>query len=199
MNQQSIGANPIGMIGKLAGILMNYIHNHQYKSIVKKIYETQRDKNIKILDIGCGGGIAIKHFANLFKEAQIYGIDISPDMVRLSSELNKKTISEGRVKIFCNNVEKMDIDNQTISIISIFDNINFWDDYSRAFSEMKRILKTDGRIIIVNGYPEIGTKWYDFVKFKNVDEYKNLLENNGFSLKGHEIIKHTIIIEGRLC
>lgn len=199
MNQQSIGANPTGVIGKLAGKLMNLIHHKQYGDIILKIHETQKEKNIKIVDIGCGGGIAIRHFTRIFPEAQVYGIDISPDMVDIASELNRKNVAKGRVKIFTENVEDIALEDDTVELITVFDNINFWNDYGKAFSEMKRILKGNGRLFIINGYPEIGTKWYEFVKFKNVDEYGQLLAKNGFALSNHYRMGHTIILEGHLC
>lgn len=199
MNQQKIGANPVGMIGKLVGRIMNLMHNKQYKTIVMKINKTEDDKLTNIIDVGCGGGIAIKHLSDVFNKAQIYGIDISPDMVKLAAKLNRKAISEGRVKVFKSNVENINISSNTINIVTIFDNINFWINYVDAFSEIKRILRKDGRIYIINGYPEIGSKWHNFVKFKDIDEYRKLLEDNGFLLVNHELEGHTIILEGVLC
>ncbi|XPS84764.1 methyltransferase, type 11 [Desulfosarcina variabilis str. Montpellier] len=196
MNRQAIGANPVGVIGKLAGRVMNLIHKKQYERIVQKIYKSEKEKSINIVDIGCGGGIAVKHLSKVFDKAQVFGIDISSDMVNLSKKMNRRAISEGRVKILNNDVENMYISDGSIKIITVFDNINFWTNHSKAFSEIKRVLCKNGRIFIVNGYPEVGTRWYDFVKFKNIDDYRNLFDDNGFSLRNHELSGRTIILEG---
>lgn len=196
MTQQMIGAKPVGAIGKMAGYIMNLLHSKQYKGIIKKIHESENVEDCSILDIGCGGGIAIYHFSKLFKKARIFGIDISEEMVKLARNFNKKGVAEGRIDISLGNVSHIAIPDKAIRIITVFDCINFWQDYTIAFSEIKRILQADGRIFIVNGYPEIGSKWYDFVKFKNVKDYEDLLVRNGFKMKKHEIAKHTVIIEG---
>ncbi|NLZ14864.1 MAG: hypothetical protein GXY29_11815 [Thermotogaceae bacterium] len=62
---------------------------------------------------------------------------------------------------------------------------------------MRRILIPDGKIFIINGYPEPDTKWYEFVRFKSIEEYQRLLGNNGFLMTSAKIVKHTAIIEGK--
>ncbi len=197
MSQQSIGAKPTGVIGKIAGRIMNRIHSKQYKDIINQILDSVNDKTASILDIGCGGGIALSHFYKSFKTTRIYGIDISPDMVSLSKKLNRKGIAEGKISVFCADVRDIPIQDKTVGIISAFDCINFWNDYPAAFSEMRRILIPDGKIFIINGYPEPDTKWYELVRFKSIEEYQRLLGNNGFLMTSAKIVKHTAIIEGK--
>ena len=197
MSQQSIGAKPTGVIGKIAGRIMNRIHSKQYKDIINQILDSVNDKTASILDIGCGGGIALSHFYKSFKTTRIYGIDLSPDMVSISKKLNRKGIAEGRISVFCADVRDIPIQDKTVGIISAFDCINFWNDYPATFSEMRRILIPDGKIFIINGYPEPDTKWYEFVRFKSIEEYQRLLGNNGFLMTSAKIVKHTAIIEGK--
>jgi ubiquinone/menaquinone biosynthesis C-methylase UbiE len=182
----------------MAGYIMNLLHSRQYKDIIKKIHESENVKDCSILDIGCGGGIAIYHLSKLFKKARLFGIDISEEMVRLARKLNKKGVAEGRINISLSEVSHMAIPDKTVRIITVFDCINFWQDYTIAFSEIKRVIQANGRIFIVNGYPEIGSKWYDFVKFKSVEDYRDLLVRNGFKMKKHEIIKRMVIIKGEI-
>ncbi len=196
MSQQSIGAKPTGVIGKIAGRIMNSIHSKQYKDIINHIADSLDDKTASILDIGCGGGIALFHFYKTFKAARIYGIDLSPDMVSLSKKLNRKGIAEGGISVFCADVCDIPIQGKTVGILSAFDCINFWNDYPAAFSEMRRILLPNGKIFIINGYPEPDTKWYEFVRFKSIDAYRNLLESNGFRMTNAKTVKHTVILEG---
>lgn len=173
MNIQNIGVKPVGLIGRIAGRIMNLAHHHQYKVIISGLSIAKDKEGTAILDVGCGGGIALKLFAESFGKARLYGIDLSSDMVALSSRLNRSAIVSGRMTILNNSVERIQIACESLDLISIFDNINFWDDYDKAFNELRRVLKKDGRILIVNGFPEIGSKWYDFVKFKSTDEYGN--------------------------
>jgi len=199
MKELCIGASPQGKIGRILGHFMNAIHSHQYFTIIREISDNEKGEILNILDIGCGGGIAIKHFSRVFKEAHIYGIDRSIDMVHLAKRVNRKGIKTGKVEILNGDVELLRIPEKTIHLISVFDTINFWDNHTKALSEMKRVLTQYGRLLIVNGYPEEGTKWYDFVKFKNIEDYDILLKNNGFEIAKHEIKNRTIIIKAKLC
>jgi ubiquinone/menaquinone biosynthesis C-methylase UbiE len=198
MSIQDIGARPVGLIGRIAGRMMNLIHHHQYRAIISGLTSPEDREGTAILDVGCGGGIALRLFAEYFGKARLYGIDLSSDMVALSSRLNRSAIASGRMTVLNNSVERIQIAGETLDLVSVFDSINFWDDYAKAFSELRRVLRKDGRLLIVNGFPEVGSRWYDFVKFKSADEYGRLLSSNGFRMDRHEISRQMIVIEGVL-
>ena len=194
-NEQQIGAKPVGWIGKLAGRLMNMVHKGQYATIITRI-KTRTDTPVKgILDIGCGGGVAVKGFAKQFSDATVYGIDHAAEMVELSAKTNRKAVSQGRVILLQNSIEQVEIPDNTIDIATAFDTINFWPDFELAMAEIKRILATGGRFYIINGYPEPGSKWYEFVKFKDQGEYEAFLHKYGFKMNDVKIEGHTIVIE----
>ena len=60
--------------------------------------------------------------------------------------------------------------------------------------EIIRVLKKDGIFLVVNGYPKQGTKWWNFVRFKNDGEYKDVFIKYGFKEAAATIDKNTIII-----
>ena len=174
---------------------MNAFHKTQYHRIIEDIRKTTIIKVNKILDIGCGGGIAIKEFSRIFPEATIYGIDHSEEMVKLSANNNIEKIKSGKIVIQNSSVENISIESNTIDIVTAFDTISFWDNHKKALEEIQRVLKVNGLLYIINGYPEIGTKWYNIVKFKNDEEYKQFLTNNGFSVTEIAIHRRTIVIK----
>ena len=196
---QTIGSKPIGLKGKLAGLIMNVLHANQYKRIIiEHIHERVDTKDrISILDIGCGGGKAISLFSALIKNSKIYGIDHSPDMVNLAKKVNRTEILEGKVDLAQGDVTDLPYPNDSFDIVTAFDTINFWTDFNKAIHEIKRVLKDDGRLFIVNGYPKEGTKWWDFVKFKNDNEYRKVLSEHGFIEIKVVIEKNTIIIQAK--
>ncbi len=73
---QSFGSNPTGIKGKFTGILMNIIHGNQYKKIIKKyiLNRVNSRDELKILDIGCGGGKAVNIFLKLFQKCMVLTI-----------------------------------------------------------------------------------------------------------------------------
>ncbi|MHC1782451.1 MAG: class I SAM-dependent methyltransferase [Anaerolineaceae bacterium] len=195
MNQQNIGAKPVGKIGILAGLLMNLIHQGQYSRIIREIPDRVEDPVNAILDIGCGGGIALKEFAKVYQKARFFGIDYSQDMVVLSRSTNRRECKSGRVEILNASVEDMQFQSDSIDIATAFDNISFWEDYEAALREIKRVLRKGGKFFIINGFPPVGSKWYQFVRIKNEEGYENLLSQNGFKVNRITVEKQTIFIE----
>ncbi len=195
MNQQHIGAKPVGKIGVLAGFLMNVIHRRQYAAIIREISGRVDNPVSALLDVGCGGGVALKEFAKVYKNARLYGVDYSRDMVDLSRSTNRRECESGRVEIQHASVEDMPLEEDSMDIVTAFDNISFWEDYEAALKEIKRVLRKGGRFFIINGFPPVGSKWYDFVRIKDEQGYKNLLTQNGFKVNRIAVEKQTIFIE----
>ena len=195
-DMQTIGSNPVGLKGRFAGIIMNLIHTNQYKKIIQRhiIDKIDTTNHLSILDVGCGGGKVISLFSSMLEKSKIYGIDHSVDMVNLSSRVNKAGISDGTVNIVQGNVNKLPYSDDFFDIVTAFDTINFWNDFDNSIIEIKRVLKQNGIFLIVNGYPKEGTKWWNFVKFKNDNEYRAVLSNHGFKKINIMIEKNTIII-----
>ena len=44
-------------------------------------------KEMIILDVGCGGGANINHFAQIVTSGRVFGIDYSPTSVKVSKEV----------------------------------------------------------------------------------------------------------------
>lgn len=197
MKERCMGASPRGVAGRILGLFMNAVHDRQYSRIIRRLHDSKSGKVHNILDLGCGGGIAVKHFSRMFTEAHIYGVDRSSDMVGLARRVNSREVNRGTVEILQADVETLPIADACIQIVGIFDTINFWENHTKAFTEIRRVLAGDGIVLIVNGYPEKGTKWYDFVKFKNIEEYKQILSGTGFVTTEYEIQNHTIVIKAK--
>jgi ubiquinone/menaquinone biosynthesis C-methylase UbiE len=197
-NFETIGSKPIGIKGFLAGKIMNFIHAGLYRKIINEIiipYESKLSE-VTILDIGCGGGTGIRSFSYHPSVKKVYGIDYSEDMVKLSQKLNQKELNTGRVEIKIADVSKLPFDNDSFDIITAFDTINFWPDQKIAILEILRTVKHGGSFFIINAFPKEGTKWFDFVKYKNEKEYEEYLSSNGFSNVSCVFKKNTIIVKG---
>ncbi len=196
---QSVGANPAGWAGKLAGLIMNRIHERPYKAIIKSyiLCEIAAQDSMVILDAGCGGGVAVKLMSSMLPNAKVCGVDHSPEMVSLASSVCKHAIENGGAEISPGDIASTAYPDHYFDIITAFDTINFWPDFDQAMHEILRILKDTGTFIIVNGYPKEGTKWYDFVRFKNKDEYQAALIKHGFENVSIDVEKATIIIRAK--
>ena len=141
-----------------------------------------------VLDIGCGGGAAIKRIADTTDAKEIYGIDHSDVSVELSTFNNQRAIKCGKVKISKSNVESMPFDNESIDRIITIESYYFWTDPAKCLKEVYRVLKSGGKFLIVadiHGNANLDEKDIEGIQKFNLfnptlDEFKSLLENAGF-------------------
>lgn len=114
-----------------------------------------------ILDVGCGGGINIKRMAE--KAKKVYGVDYSIESVKLSREVNRQGIYDGKVEVMNGNVQKLPFDDETFDIVTAFETIYFWPDIEKCFGEVKRVLKPGGVFLIgmeSNGSDSLSMKFF---------------------------------------
>ncbi len=148
-------------------------------------------KDMIILDIGCGGGANINHFAQIVTGGRVFGIDYSPTSVNVSKEVNKKYIEEGIVEIRESSVSNLPFEDKTFDVVSGFEAYYFWPDLINDLKEIYRVLKTNGVLLLVNeGYKcenkvamEIIEKWAKpgNLKLHSPEEYNDFLTEAGFS------------------
>ncbi len=91
-----------------------------------------------ILDVGCGGGININRMAE--KAKKVYGVDYSIESVKLSREVNREYIEQGKVEVLEGNVQSLPFDDESFDIVTAFETIYFWPDIEKCFGEVKRAL-----------------------------------------------------------
>ncbi|MBI9106829.1 MAG: class I SAM-dependent methyltransferase [Spirochaetales bacterium] len=196
---ETIGARSSGLMGQISGRIMNLIHRRMYRRIIEGYLFEKLELTFgnTVLDIGCGGGAAVKLFSEMMGNSKICGIDYSDEMVRLAGNVNRARIRTGTVEINAGSVAEIPYEDGLFNIITAFDTINFWNDYTKAFSEIDRVLKENGVLVIVNGCPQEGSRWCDFVKFKTIEAYIDLLKKNCFFDVHAELIKNTVIVYGR--
>ncbi len=109
----------------------------------------------KILDVPCGTG----EFCKLFNAASYIGIDISKEYI----EYAKKTYNRA---FYCMDARKSGFDNFYFDYILILGLLHHLDMSSVAsvLEEIKRILKKDGRVLLIEDAP-ITYKWNFIGKF----------------------------------
>lgn len=200
--------NDIYEIFSLAEDYPNKIFDYLYPSIQNKI----------VLDLGCGTG---KFMQKFYRDTiKYYGLDLSEKQL----ETAKNKVKGENVEFICCSAENIPLPNNSIDVI-----ISTWvlgtilevNRRNKAIEEMKRVLKKDGVIFLVendiggefeiirNRYPDIkrtqnynnwmeskeficADKFETFFKFENTNQAKEIFSN----IWGNEIgnkVKNNII------
>jgi ubiquinone/menaquinone biosynthesis C-methylase UbiE len=81
---------------------------------------------------------------------KVFGIDYSVDMVEYSQKVNKTLIAENRVKIREGSVEKTGFPDNFFDLVTAIETYYFWPRLPNALQEIKRVLKPEGKLLLVN-------------------------------------------------
>lgn len=144
------------------------------------------DEDSHVIDIGCGGGVNIEKFLKRCPMGVVDGLDYSSLSVDESIKRNMIAVDEGRCHIYKANVLDIPLDDGIYDLASAFETIYFWNDLNKAFGEVYRILKDDGRFMIAcdtDGNNPNDQKWvniFDDITVYTKDELTQILKEVGF-------------------
>ncbi len=178
-------SKPTGKIGRIVAEELNECHYSLWEWGLGHI--TVAD-NASILDVGCGGGGAIKLLHTRNNDCKICGVDFSDDMVSLSREINKELVKANIVEIITGNVTNIPYPGNTFDLVTAFETDYFWPDMPEALEEILRVLKPGGIFLIVDEayrhelFEERNRQWAELMKisFYTPEEYRRFLTEAGF-------------------
>ena len=116
------------------------------ESIIKKFKTRSNNtslKNIKILDIGCGGGLLCEPLAKL--GAEVVGIDASEKNIKIAKIHAKK--NNLKIKYYCSSPENF-ISNKKFDIILNMEIVEHVKDVNIFLKESSKFLKKNGIMFI---------------------------------------------------
>jgi ubiquinone/menaquinone biosynthesis C-methylase UbiE len=137
---------PTGLLGNILTRILNISHAKGTQWGLEQIEINRIDI---ILDIGCGGGSAVRMMAEKTINGKVYGIDYSPESVQISKANNLKLIHDGRVFINQGNVSKLDFPNNYFDLITAINSHYYWPDLPHDLNEVLRTLKSGGKFVII--------------------------------------------------
>jgi len=156
---------PTGRRGRLVAALMN--RGHKQLSLWG-LTHVNIEPNYVILDVGCGGGKTVNRLAQQAALGKVFGIDYSADMVEYSKKVNKKLIAENRVEIVEGSVEKTGFSDDFFDLVTAIETYYFWPSFSGALREIRRVLKSGGKLLMVNEMVQDGV--YDVKYAKTIEQ-----------------------------
>lgn len=101
-----------------------------------------------IMDIGCGPGYLLQAIAEELPEKKLIGVDISKEMIgRARANFSSMGLG-GRVEFRRGSAESLPFDDGTQDFIVSTFSLHHWADPQSGFSEIYRILKPGGQMLI---------------------------------------------------
>lgn len=137
--------SPRGMIGRLAGARMVRQHGPETAWTLSLLDVQPTDT---VLEVGFGAGQGIKLAAEKASDGCVMGIDLSELMVQVATRRNAQAVKAGRVVLSRGNVMALPFEDQYFDKIMTVHTLYFWSEPTQALSELYRVLKPGGRLVI---------------------------------------------------
>lgn len=168
-------------------------NRHYLSEIIHKMMGKVKGK--KILDAGCGAGFDSKIMAK--KGAEVIGIDISPNMLKMA----KKKCKGLNIKFYLRDMEKTGFPNGHFDIVAAIFCVALKRNLRKVLKEFYRVLKKGGELFLVDVHPirkmvvytgdyfetgkhwEISRGWKRFEYYRKIEDLLNTSISAGFTLK----------------
>lgn len=102
-----------------------------------------------VLDIGCGSGAAVRAAAGRLTDGSVIGIDPTPAMVRFARERSRSHVTQASLRFAEAPAECLPVDDASIDVAIAICSLHHWSDIAKGLSEIVRVLKPNGRLIVV--------------------------------------------------
>lgn len=103
----------------------------------------------KILDACTGTGDIAIEFALRYRPGKIVGVDISDKMLGIAQRKIEKLHLTGKITLQRCDCLALPFANESFDVVTIGFGLRNLTDYQKGLSEMARVLKTDGRLLIL--------------------------------------------------
>ena len=117
--------------------------------LMKLDFENNKAKNV--LDVGCGIGGTVVHLAKKYPNIKFIGVDIVPGHIEMAKQLAKDN-QVNNAKFFNQDFSNMGFSRSTFDIIYALESINYSKNIRDHLGEMHRILISNGKLIVIDGF-----------------------------------------------
>lgn len=172
---------------------------------LKRLTESVKLKEGRMLDIGCGGGLLTESLVYYYPKTRIYGYDISKTAI-----IYAKKFGSGKVTYAVAKNKRLPYRNNFFDVCICLDVMEHIPNVSFFLKEVKRVLKKNGKFFLVvpcEGQPFTFTWLFQKIKIGNQLTFKNwghihpefthrsvikLLETRGFNIEKKTYSEHLL-------
>ena len=161
------------------------------------------EESLKILDVGCGVAATSRYLAKKYPNCHFTGISLGTEEIKLAQKRQKEQQIEN-VHFFSRNYTNTRFQNNSYDNAFAIESIVYAVNKKDVVSEISRILKHDGKFIIIDAFLKKNPPWNPFLNnlydldlqkravptFITLQEIISILESAGFSdITVHDLYK----------
>lgn len=160
---------------------------------IGQFFKLNKLSNRNILDAGCGIGSTAIYLAIKYPSTKFYGISIAPSEIRYAKHIQKQ-LQIKNIDFIQGSYIETNYSNEFFDGIYALESFSYASDKMKFISEMKRILKSKGNLVIIDGFrrekllsPFMNKVYNSFLRRRalsnliSLNELQSYLINEGFT------------------
>ncbi len=171
---------------------------HRHSNVARNRWAAELldiETDARVLELGCGPGVAIAALAGRVTEGLVVGVDHSTVMLRQARRRNAAAVTSGRVRLVCASVEELLPDPRDeqgpmeigsappfdlpFDAVLAVNSVGFWPEPEARLSGVRHLLRSGGEIALVTQPRCPGST--EATSRSAASELAGLLERAGFS------------------
>jgi SAM-dependent methyltransferase len=140
---------PTGLPGSAAGLLMAHrSSNRKRNEWAVSLLAVRPDD--RVLEIGCGPGLAIRELGRIAHAGYVCGIDHSEVMLRQAGRRNRDGVRRGIVDLRLGSVDALPAFDAPFDKVLAVNTVLFWDRRDARLAQLRRMLRPGGLIAVAH-------------------------------------------------
>jgi ubiquinone/menaquinone biosynthesis C-methylase UbiE len=133
-----------------------------------------------VVDVGCGGGEAVRVAAEQVVRGRAIGVDPTPAMIRIATEQTRDHACVDRIRFVEGPAEKLPLESGGASVVLAINSLHHWAQPDAGLDEVWRVLAPGGRFFIGDEETETGGWSQAEGDMSDAIKIQRLVERHGF-------------------
>ena len=140
-------SRPRGLLGRFVGRGMARRNADFSKWVVGEIRKESRGEEIRVVELGPGPGIGLQEALTVFPRAQVWGIDLSPEMLSQSRKRNLAAVRSNRLLLIEGSITSVG-EISPVDIIFANHVLYFWHEPAAEIAQLHAMLRPGGLLAV---------------------------------------------------
>lgn len=144
-------------------LLHYFLFGPSYRTMLDELYRWDRTRRpFDVLDVGCGTGTFAAMLVGCGLPARVVGLDYAASMCKVAAGKAVAAGAAGRVGFLNGDSEHLPFASCSFDAITCSNSFHHYPHQDRAVSEMFRVLRPGGRLILLDGFRDNAIGWMMF-------------------------------------
>jgi ubiquinone/menaquinone biosynthesis C-methylase UbiE len=171
--------NPSGIISRFTAFAWNRRNAVLNDAVFDMLALEPTDR---VLEIGFGGGYLLGQMSSIVTDGLLAGVDISPAMVAYCENRFQNRIRGSKVELKCAAAEALPYPSRYFTKACSTNSIFYWQDLGLAFSEIERVLRPGGNLVLCFTHKDslVKRRFAGNIRLVEAEEIQAMLAAKGF-------------------